>query len=391
MQATQKGMDWGEVGKNAAINFGTAGLQMGAANAAKAAQAAQAARASTMTGMAANAGQGLKFSQAANGLNAFNVGGQALAPGLNTGKSAVAAFDLARSAGAASNAMNAAQRAQEAADAFDSAKFASSDQGMRAGFDATQAADAASIPQSQSALSSFKEASLPTVQASTPAPAMSVGASSAKASTLPLSTRIADSAYNAATKTGPTGTSPISEFGNQALTATLAPQGAQPLSGSFEGAGVGGAGGYQSGGDVLGAFGDPQMFTPNASGKRIDAAALERMTQSLGNNAYLQQRDVQDKFIPTGQTEPLPNTPYNTNFNQVNQNQDRAYQDLLSQVDNWNWYHGIKDANPDFTDETMQQYIEQPDLRPMAQVGGNPMDIFNGLKMPNLYNTSFIR
>jgi hypothetical protein len=343
MQANQKGMDWGAIGKDAAINFGTAALQMGASKALKGAQSAQSSKAFA-SGSPSVAG------------SEFSMGAGLREPvGSSLGRGALDSFDLSSELGRNSVGINAAQFAKDSATALSSAK----------------SANAITMPSGASA---------------TATPAITPQAA--------YSPTVVDKAYNKALE----GFTPEAQaksqavgIGQQMLTDTLAPQGTQPIAGDFEGAGMMGVGGYQPGTDVLGAFGDPQMFTPNASGKRIDAAALERMTQNLGTNAYLQQRDVQDKFVPTGQTEPEPNTPYNRSYTQVNKNQDQAYQDLLKQTDNWNAYYGIQDVNPSFTDEMMQQYIDNPELRPMAQVDGKPMDLFQGITMPNLYNTSFIR
>lgn len=314
MQANQKGMDWGKVGKDAAINFGTAAAQMGA-------------------------------SKLTSNVNA--------------------------------NAQNAAD-------------FRTSPSGMRAGFDASQpalgwkeaaTANAGGLPKTASTMSAFSAApasfGMPSGAEAT-APSLSSAASTDSLSKLQFSPT--DRVYKAAVGAG-------SNVAGDALASTLAPQGATPLSGFYGAEGEGtDVNGYNFG-DELSAFGDAGVLnTPNPTGPRIGSSEVDAMVSRRGANAYLQQMGARDQALPAGQTLPEPNTPYANRLTEINQGADKSMEDLSNEIRNYNAYWGIRDANPQITDEMMNGFMADPTTVPQ-----NMQPYFQGIQPMSMFNTSMIR
>ena len=164
---------------------------------------------------------------------------------------------------------------------------------------------------------------------------------------------------------------------NQALTATLTPD-TQPIAGVNEAtsSGINAAADKSRWGDVLGAFGGQELNTANPSGPRIGQDAVNRGVERLGANAYLQQNEKRDKFIPTGQVAPTENTPYGNQLSDVQASTNQAYKDYSEQVMNANKYYAMIDANPGRLDETqMNNWLANPQTVPVSL-----QDYFKGLK-----------
>lgn len=338
MQRNQKGMDWGKVGIDAAKNFGTAAVSMGAGKLLSNAKAADAAR----TSASAN---GMTMAQGYNSLGT---------PGSSLGRSALSSFDTASELG-----------------------------NIQAGI---TAADVARYGSSVAANAATNRSSVPSVQMNE-APAVTANPSAgASTPTQGAIGQAVDTGYrNTMSSLSPSGQarSQLIGIGQQAVANTLAPQQSTPLSG-FDTSGdiTGGqpADGYQFG-DRLAAFREP-----GASG-RISPDELENLTMRIGYNDYQQRQGALDRFVPAGQYEPEPNTPYSGQLGQIEQGTEKSYQDLLREVDNYNALYAIREANPQITDEQMQGYFDNPDTQPVI----NGVNYFQGLQPMSAFNTSMIR
>jgi hypothetical protein len=185
-----------------------------------------------------------------------------------------------------------------------------------------------------------------------------------------------------------TATSPIAGVANQALTSTLAPQGTQAMSG-MGGDAFGGQidGGYTQDDydNMLAAFGTPSMFQPNPNGRRIGPADVEEMTKHLGTNIYQQERESYDLHLPAGHEAPDINTMFGRHLTNINRGGEQANQDMLRQIDNYNAYWGIKDANQSLTIDELNAMIADPSKRPQG-----PVDYMQGVRVPNLQNMSML-
>lgn len=313
-QEANKGFDWGELGKNAAINFGTAGV---ADFANKAISGANAARAASGPFSVSGAGKA-----ATGSLDSIlgDVGTSAATPGF----AANTATALAANSGNAFNAIGAIPAATSALSGFNP--------GL--------------VGHSQSLVSNANA-----LQGS--------GTGSAAYDPLAYKNTVADSLYNTAVKS----TTPLA---NNALTATLAPQGSSPVSGTFDGfsseaspvnAGVGSGTQW---GDILNAFGGDEINNPNPNGPRIDATAFNSMVDRLGANNFLQQNQARDVALPAGQYQPELNTPYANRLSEINKGSTQSYSDLVDQVNNANRYYGLIDTTPGLTPETLDAYLNDP-------------------------------
>jgi hypothetical protein len=365
MQQNQKGMEWGKVGVDALKNFGTAavGTAMQGANAA--AKTAQAGNASTRAGLAASniAQPTFAMSSAPNAMSAF--GGAAplastAAKSANTAAQAMKFLDQGYSSALAANAAKGTNNAVAGPEALDAEAFRASDQGMGAGYSA-QTGDT-SLP----ATNTYK-------------------VSSAQPQALPMSTNVANKAYNSVTDSLSTTGQAKSQLAGVAQ--TLAAPGAKPATSmdSFDSTGSGTYDGYQFG-DMLGAYGG--VYAPNPEGRRIGGTQLDEMTQRVGVNNYLQTQNARDTFLPTGQTEVQPNTPYTNQMTNIDTSTNKSYQDLLREVDNYNAYYGIIDANPGMTEDIANTFINNPDLQVPNQQGQN---LWQGIQPMSMFNTSMIR
>lgn len=310
MQANDKGMDWGSVGKDALKNFGTAAIQMGANKLVSGANAAQGSKAATNL---SNSG----MAPATSSVLSAGVPQTASSVGLGTGT------------------------------------------GL--------------IPSPTSALTSFNPNSL-TSMSSIP-----------RANAIQSSGGLGDKAYVGGVKAG-------AGMANQAITAAMTPTATQPISGmtpSIDNPNTAatGSGSSYNFGDELSAFGDPTiMGKPNPTGKRIDANALDAMTGRVGSNYLLQESGLSDRFKLAGQIETSSNTPYANQMTDLGASTNKAYKDLLKEVDNYNAYYGIMDANPTLTNEQMNQLIANPELQPE-----NFKPYFQGIQPMSMFNTSMIR
>ncbi len=187
---------------------------------------------------------------------------------------------------------------------------------------------------------------------------------------------LGDRAYEGAVKGG-------SQIGTNALASTLAPSANQPISGMS--AGYGSTVGAPSGegykfGDILSAFGNPDQagtITPDQ---------VNAMTMRVGANNFLQRQGARDRFLPAGQIEPEVNTPYGGQLEDINKGTDKAYQDLLKEIDNYNTIKRISEANPNVPIEKINEYIQNPDL-----LDPSSRQYVQGLMPMNMFNTSLIR
>lgn len=295
-QEQQKGFDWGELGKNAAINFGTAEV----GNLAKGA---------------------LAGATKANALKAFQAGPNSLEAGFNAGNT----LDSLTSVGA-----NFAPNATSSALAAGSANALGS---------------IGAIPATVNAVDSFNPNLIGSSHSIAPS-----------AQTLQSSGQgILDSAY----KTAVSSATPLA---NNALTATLAPAGTQPISGALDSFSPVNAGAsHQSQyGDILNAFGGGEVNTANPNGPRIDTTAFNNSVNRLAANDYLQQGQTRDVALPAGQYQPQQNTPYANRLADISKSTTQAYTDLLNQTNNANAYYGIIDSNPGLTSDQLNAYLKDP-------------------------------
>lgn len=300
--------DWNTLGREAAKNYGTAALTVGAKELLNGANSAQSAQASGNTMK-----QGFDAAQAlpSTSGNTMSAGyNAAMQPGSSLGAKALGAFDTSVDVARAS----------------------------------------AGIPQ--------------------------ISNTSATAPT--TSPTFGDQAYRGAVEAG-------KGIGTEALAQTLAPKQATALSGFDAAQGVGGEAtdGYQFG-DQLRAFGDPSMYTGD---NIITPEQLGDLTMKVGYNNYQQVGSTMDQFNPAGQYAPQENTPLEGQLSNINRSTEKAYQDLLREVDNNNAIARIKGANPDMSDEELNGYLMNPDTQPLI----NGVNYFQGLKPLTGFNTSTIR
>lgn len=347
-QQQNKGFDWGDFGKNAAINFGTAAITQGAS----------------------------KLLSNADKVNAFKTG----SAGMHVGTEA------ANPAGAGKGVFSSFSNLDDAANVGKAAQLANS---------TTNSANALSaigaIPSTVSAaegpmtagntLNSFgaglNEGAAPNLGSST--------SSISDAARLQSSgTGFADTAYKAAVNSGKV-------LGTQVLADTLAPQGNQAISGAMDGFGGDGSHQYQpQWGDVLNAFGGQELNTPNSSGYRIDDKALNSMIDRLSANSYLQQNQARDSAFPAGQYQADLNTPYANRLNEINSGTTQSYNDLIDQVNNANRYYSIIDSNPGLTSEQLDTFLQNPNGGALGDfyVGPDQQDFFKGINPLGPNNTS---
>lgn len=341
MQANQKGMDWGSVGKDALKNFGTAAVQMGVNSALNSAKASQNFKAS-------DAGMRAGFDATQPNLDWKAAATQKA----TTGSSALGGFN--------STATSAAIPAGAGVVNYGT------------GTTPTGYSGTTTIPGMEGAVPMSSGATMPE------------GAKVAgELSSLPSNVykpTFGDMAYTAGVKGA-------GELGSQALAATLAPEQATALSGFDAGGTDYGTGDLTQGykfGDVLGAFGED--YKANPSGGRIGATELEEMTKRIGANNWLQRTDARDMAIPAGQYEPEPNTPYSSRLGQIEQGTNKSYQDLLREVDNYNAYYGILDANPTLQQTEYDKWIGDNSLAPE-----NIRPYLQGIQPMSMFNTSLVR
>lgn len=318
-QAQPGAFDWGELGKDAAINFGSAGIAQGAKSLLTADNVANAA--------------------AQTGIHAPDVL-QNLGPDTSSlaGFSATTPAALAANSTTALSNINALPALASAVDGFNPNLVGSSQ---------------SVLPQAQTLQSSG----------------------------------LGDKIYQGAINTGKT-------LGTQALAATLAPSGNQPISGA--GALDGFApvdlnapaeGNY---GDILNAFGGSEINTANPNGPRIDDNAFNSDVNRLAANAYLQANNARDVALPAGQYQPSQNTPYANRLNEINKGATQSYADLLDEVNNANSYYSIIDSNPGLTTDQLDTYLNDPSTGVLGnfQVTPDLAPLFQGIRPLNPQNTS---
>lgn len=329
-QQQNKGFDWGDLGKNAAINFGSAGIAQGAKSLLTADNVANAAKASASS--FANSPNGLVGAfNAGNTVNSLTSVGSNFAPAAQAG-------NLAANSATALNGIGAIPAIQSAVDGFNPNLIGSS---------------ASITPNAQNLQTSG----------------------------------LGDKIYQGAINTGKT-------LGTQALASTLAPQGTQPIAGSFDGfspTDSTGSGGYQYG-DLLNAFGGSEINTANPNGPRIDANAFNGDVNRLAANSYLQQQGARDTAIPAGQYTPEQNTPYANRLNEINKGTTQSYADLLDEVNNANSYYSVIDANPGLTTDQLDTYLNDPSTGVLGQftIPADQAQLFQGIRPLNPNTNSLL-
>jgi hypothetical protein len=262
MQETQKGMDWGKVGRDAAVNFGTAA----AANWAKNIQAKD----------AANASRAKAFS------------------------------------GGAPSALQSTA---------DTAK--ASTQGAMAAFPSGTSLSKVPIQQLQTSSGGFGNA--------------------LKTAGLKAAPKVAE----------------------QALTATLAPEAATPISGFDEAASGGGGTSALKYGDVLRAFGNPNMIVPDEKGGyTVDPTASARGYQAIAANNWLQKAARRDQFMPAGQVRSLENTPYERQLYDINNSTEQYYKDFDEELRQAAMTKALMSENPWMTQDQVMEYTADPSKVP---------------------------
>lgn len=298
-QQLNKGFDWGSLGKDAAINFGTAAVSAGAnkllAN--------------------ANAANGAKnFYTPGSLTSSANPQFAGLPAGYNTGAlgpSALSSFNPS----SLDQAFLAASKAAPGAVNFGNI----------------------GTPPSLSATGA---------NASTPTPVYANAVQSSG---------IGDAAYKAAIKGG-------ANLANNAITSSLSPPQQRPVTDTFSGFEPLDSGDQPQlqWGDLLNAFGGSDINTPNPHGFRIGDQAVNDMTIRLGANNYLQQNQAKDSALSAGQYQSWQNTPYSNRLSEISRGTDQSMQDLLKQIDNANQYYSVIDSNPGLTQEQLDQYLQDP-------------------------------
>lgn len=328
-QELNKGFDWGEFGKDAAINFGTAAVSSGAnkllsnANAASAAKTAAASPTSATSAF-----------NASNNLDSL-VGNTASNFAPNVTSSAL----TANSANALSG-VGAIPSAVSALDSF-SAPFNSSSQSL--------------IPKAQSLQSSG----------------------------------IGDAAYKTGINTGKTLvnnsiTDTLAPKGTQPISGALD---------GFGDTGGSGSAYQSQWGDILNAFGGNEINTANPNGQRIDSTAFNSAVDRLGANSYLQKTQARDTSLPAGQYQPDQNTPYANRLSEIDKGSTQSYTDLVDQVNNANRYYSIIDSNPGLKAEDLDAYLADPSQGVLGnfRVAPEQADYFKGLRTLGPSNMSLIK
>jgi hypothetical protein len=186
-------------------------------------------------------------------------------------------------------------------------------------------------------------------------------------------TGLGDAAYNSAVSAAP-------KVANQALTATLAPEATQPIAGTMDSFGQAtdavdsGNTPYYVPGGAFDAF-----YQGNGN---YDQASYDQGLQNLADNAYKQTNMMRDTFLPTGQTEIDPNTPYTDQMNDIYTSAGQGVQDYTktfnekaqAQADEANTYYNFNSfraQNPSITDDQMRSYMQDPSLLPQ----GTPAEV----------------
>lgn len=341
-QEQNKGFDWGDFGKNAAVNFGTAAIQTGANSLLNNAKAASSLKAFEGTpSSVASAGNSAINS---NVLGAFNPASVAGASAATPGFAATSAANLA------SNSANAL------------------------------GSIGANIPQAVSAGSSALNAFNTPFNSSTQSDSLLPKAQQVQASGL------GDKVYNNAIQ-------PVANVAKEDIVSSLAPTANRPISSSLDGFGsTGGGNSSLQYGDLLNAFGGDEINKPNPNGNRIDSTALDQIGQRLGANVYLQQNQARDAALPAGQYQAAQNTPYANRLSEIGKGADQEFSDLLDQVGNANKYYSIIDSNPGITTDQLDQYLNDPSsgLIGNFSVPQEQSSFFQGLRPLNPTNSSLL-
>jgi hypothetical protein len=214
---------------------------------------------------------------------------------------------------------------------------------------------------------------------------------------LPMSTQIADSVYNSAVGS----MTPEAQAKGQliglaqgALTSTLAPEGTQPISGAMDNFGAAeDAGAANIPGYVPGSAFDAFY----QGGGNYDQASYDQGLQNLGNNAFLQKQSTQDMFLPTGQTEVDPNTPYSKQMTDITASAGQGVQDYTNtfnqkaqaqkdEAQTYYDYNVFRNQNPTIDDTQMKELISNPALLPQgtAPEVASLMSRFQTYNNPNM-------
>lgn len=296
-QANQKGFDWGELGKNAAINFGTAGITSGVNSA--------------LTG-----------ANQANALSAFQSSPNSLESAFN-GSNNIDSLTNAAANFAPNETANAL--ASTSANALNSVGGIPYMQAATDGFNPNMIGASQSIIPSAQGLQSSGSGIQDSAYKAALQGAKSLAPNALNATLNPPGAEAVSGAFDG--------------FSSPSLTAT-APQ--------------------SSWGDVLNAFGGDAVNTPNPNGPRIDAASFDQSVGRLAANDLLQQNQARDLSLPAGQYQADQNTPYQNQLNSISGGATQAYTDLLNETNNANAYYGIIDSNPGLTSDQLNTYLTDP-------------------------------
>lgn len=331
-QAQPGAFDWGALGKDAALNFGTAALASGANKLVSNANQANTAKAATE-----NFG-------VPSLTHSYDSAIPGVSPGFAGTNAAPLNFSFPSQGGASTSIFSSFNPKSSALD------FSSSGGGALQGINATESA----LPVTSS-------------------------------SQAPSGQGIYKSAVNAVGK----------NLGPQALAATLAPQGNQPISGSFDQfapVDTGAAGSGVQYGDLLNAFGGPEGNIANPGGPRYGEQSINDAVSRLGANNYFQQTEARDKALPAGQYTAPQNTPYANRLSEINKGTDQSYQDLMDQIQNANNYFGIIDSNPGLTADDLNKYLQDPNSGVLGSftVPQESIPYLQNIKPVGLQNSSLL-
>lgn len=437
-QQQNKGVDWGEIGKNAAINFGTAGLTMGAnkliSMAKTSSEATAAARAAagpsnfsptaSLKGGADAVGSAAldPFSQLARTAptDAFSqFGTSAATPGFagntasNLYSNSVNAFNsypkYSMSTGFEANMADQVGSGKGVFNEFSPMGDSNSYIGSEVyGKGLSDVKNAVSSEEALNAIGMHASPldarqgpqtvgnSLRSVGAPDQTPRLGSSMSNLPAASAVQSSGIGNAAYNTTANTGNTllnATIRTGEsLGKNALASTLAPN-TQPIAGALDNFGNPIDGQYSTQwGDVLNAFGGSEINTPNPEGYRINNDAMNKMIDRLGANTYLQQSQARDQAIPAGQFQSEQNTPYANRLSSINKGADQSYKDLAEQVNNANRYYSVIDSNPGLNPEDLDKFLADPSTGVLGQfrVPTDQLDYFKGIRTLGPQNMSLL-
>lgn len=156
------------------------------------------------------------------------------------------------------------------------------------------------------------------------------------------------------------------QLANQALTATLSPEGTKPIGGMDMASGLADSGvDTPAYGDALRAFGSADMLTPDANGQyTVDPDAAARGFDAISANNWMQKSARRDQFLPAGQTSAAENTPYNTQLGNIEASTEQYQKDFTEQLNQAAMTKELMRLNPSLTSDKIMEYKADPSKLP---------------------------